>query len=168
MSEKVQARNKFMKAMLLTNATTNFVANGGCYYLLSGGVEKDALGFCINGTITAFILALICGAFAVMTVDGKCKKGEFPIDNYTWGNHMIVDHFPKKSKFGQVFWGSVLVTIEFLFISAGIPVLLGYAGGTIPVVVGAIAHGVQAGAMAMTINYYMMVARCCTYAAENA
>ena len=167
MGEKSKARASFMKAMVLTNATTNFAANGACYYFLSGGVEKDAVGFCINGTITAFILSLICGAFAVMTVDGKCKKGEFPVDNYVWGEHMLVDHFPRKSRFGQVLYGSVLVTIEFLFVSAGIPVLLGCAGGTIPVVTGAVVHGIQAGCMALTINYYMMVARCCTYAAAQ-
>ncbi len=167
MSEKVQARTKFMKAMVLTNATTNFIFNGGFYYGLSHGVEKDALGFCINATITAFVLALICGGLGILTIDSKCKKGSLPIGTYRWGEHMLVDHFPKKSKAGQLVVGSLWVTIIFLFISAGVPVLIGCVGKTIPVVTGAICHGILAGCMALLINYFMMVCRCCVYAEEN-
>lgn len=167
MSEKVKARRKFMKSMVLTNATTNFVANGGCYYGLSHGVEKTAVGFLFNGVATAFILALICGAFAILTVDSKCKKGAFPADNYRWGDHMLVDSFPKKNKWLQLLVASLWTAVIFIPVSAGIPVLIGCAGKTIPVMTGAIAHGFQAGLMALTINYFMMVCRCCSFAAEQ-
>ncbi len=167
MSNELQARFSYMKSQLITCASTNFLFNGLCYYFLSGGKEKSAVEFCINGTITAFILALICGAIGALTVDAKCKKGALPLGTYTWESNMIVSKFPKKGKLGQTVAAAIMVTIKFVFICAGVPVLVGCAGKTIPVLEGAILHGICAGAMAMFTMYYMLVARCATYYEEH-
>lgn len=165
--EYVEFKLSYLKSTFLTCGLTNALANGGCYYLFnSHSGNKGALDFVINAAVTAFVLSLICAAFAALSVKAKYKKGEIPEKIYTRNGHLLMHFFPRGTT-GQVFASAIVVTLLFTFISGGAVVVFGCAQAGVPLMQGVVMHGILAGLMGVTNMYLMCVARVSTFEEEG-
>ncbi len=166
----------FMKSTFIASGLSNWFFNGLFYYLLSSGVEKGIIDYAINGGATALILSLICGGLALPGVKGNLKKGLVP--DGVWDREHLIGHCAPKGGFMQVLLASILVTIVFTPICAGIFALwacfnaattfaLPLAQVTMPVLTGAILHGFAACFMALMVTYLVNVFAVVTYQEAN-
>ncbi len=163
----VAFKMSYLKSAFITCGSTNCIANGLCYYLFNRAADnKTAVGFVINAAVTAFVLSLICAAFAALSVAAKYKKGQIPSGIYSREDHLIIHFFPRGTK-GQVFAAALVVTVVFTFVSGGTVVLCGFAQTGVPVVPGMIMHGILAGLMGVTNMYLMCAARVSVFEEEG-
>lgn len=159
MDKTLSGKLNLLKGSIITTLIPNALANGVVYYFMNRNNEKTAFDFWLGGTITAFVLALICGICVIPTINKKIKDGKLSVETYTKDNH-IIGHIMPNNTFLQLLLIAVLVTIIFTFVSGGIPVIAGYSATAIPVVTGTILHGIQCGFMGVTTLYFVMIGCC--------
>lgn len=149
----------YLKESILTIWIPNALANGTVYYFMNRHIEKSALDFWIGGTITAFILAIICGACAIPTIEKKLREGKLHAESYTRQNHIIGRFMPKKTG-RQLLFIALLVTIVFTFVSGALPLIFGFLSTDIPIKTGTLLHSIQCGFMGLLTVYLTMIGRC--------
>lgn len=159
MNERRRIITRYMMDGIISTWIPDAVCNGAVYYLMNRNSGKSLFGFWIGGTITAFILALICGACLIAPIDKKIKSMAIPKNLFTKENCMVARIMPKKT-FGQLLVTAALVTFVFVFVSGLLPLACGFAHRNIPVVTGTIMHGIQCGFMGLMTAYLMLVGRC--------
>lgn len=159
MENTLKLKGAYLRDNFVNAWIPNALANGLIYYLLKKNASTKIIDFWIGGTITAFILALICGSCNISTIDKKIKSGKLKPELFVRKNHIIQRLMPDKTV-SQLFFIAFVVTVVFTFVSAALPfVCVRDFSASIPVLPGSIVHGIQCGFMGLLTVHFAVLGR---------